>query len=92
MRTLAGVAATMLVFPMPLEALSHSQNIALVPDARGQVNNGCELPTTGFPNGYAPTFIDVDPDLIGTSELLTAFDTVVLVGICDIGNYLTNSQ
>lgn len=71
-------------------ALSQSEKVALVPSAQGQEGNGGELPTAGFPNGYAPQFTEVLPTEIANaaSDPLTAFDTVALVQICDIGDYL----
>lgn len=76
------------------EAATSSQNVALVPNATGLVNNGGELPTTNFPNGYSPAFTPVSPDTIAnaSSNPLAGYDTVVLVGICNIGNYLAIPQ
>jgi hypothetical protein len=76
-------------------ALTRSQNIALVPDQFGRTNNGGTLPTTifnqpGAPAGYNPSFTNVTPNSIatGSASVLSAYDTVVLVGICDIGAFL----
>jgi hypothetical protein len=65
----------------------------LVPNAQGRFSFGGTLPTTGFPGGYTPTFTNVDPLSIGVTEDLAGFDTVALVGICDIGsaNFLGNA-
>jgi cysteine-rich repeat protein len=73
-------------------ALSQSENVALVPNSTGRFAFGGTLPTTGFPGGFSPTFTNVDPFTIGNTEDLSGFDTVVLVGICDIGsaNFLGN--
>jgi hypothetical protein len=74
---------------------ARSQNIALVPDAHGKFNFGGTLPTSiigrpGVPSGYSPSFTNVSPNTIATggSSVLSGFDTVVLVGLCDIGLYL----
>jgi len=77
-------------------ALTRSQNIALVPDAGGKFNFGGTLPTAisgqpGVPLGYSPSFTNVNPNTIATGGggVLSGFDTVVLVGLCDIGTYLS---
>jgi hypothetical protein len=71
-----------------------SQKVAFVPSDSGQAGNGGTLPTAGFPGGYAPTFTDVSLASIrdGATDPLPAFDTVVLVQVCDIGTYLGNTQ
>jgi hypothetical protein len=73
-----------------------SQNVALVPSAAGQQDFGGVLPTSGFPDGYAPTFTNVSPESIRdapTDPLVAGgFDTVVLVGICRIADFLANPQ
>src|SRR3989442_8694087 len=74
---------------------ARSQNIALVPSPGGKFNNGGFLPIAisgqpGVPAGYSPSFTNVNPNSIaaGGSSVLSGFDTVVLVGLCDIGVYL----
>jgi len=81
-----GALGILIIGAREVTALSESQKIALVPDASGRSNFGGALPTSGFPGGYAPTFTNVDPVRIGVTESLSGFDTVVLVGICDIGS------
>lgn len=69
-----------------VRALNQSENVALVPNATGLYYYGGTLPTTGFPDGYSPSFTNVDPYSIGTTQDLSGYDTVVLVGICNIGS------
>jgi hypothetical protein len=90
--TIIVAIALLLAAAGEVRALSESTDIALVPNARGRSNFGGVLPTSGFPGGYAPTFTNVNPFAIGATEDLSGFDTVVLVGICDIGsaNFLDN--
>lgn len=77
-------------------ALPQSSKIALVPNAGGRTNNGGTLPTSNFIGGYAPTFVNVTVESIrdNATDPLAAggFDTVVLVGICDINTFLSNTQ
>jgi hypothetical protein len=80
----------------PAHALTHSQKIALVPNAHGLASNGGSLPTSGFPGGYSPTFINLLPTSIRDNAsdpiALGGFDTVVLVQIDDIQNWLSYSN
>src|SRR3989441_1844568 len=80
----------------PALALTRSQNIAIVASPGGLNNFCCTLPEAnsgppGGPSGYSPAFSNVNPNAIATggSSVLSGFDTVVLVGICNIGSYLT---
>lgn len=76
-------------------ATPKSQSVALVPNAQGRTFLGGTLPTSGFPNGYAPTYSNITPESIrdnASNPIGTGFDTVVLVGICDIGSFLANAQ
>jgi len=89
-----------LALAQPALALTRSQNVALVPSATGKFNFGGTLPTAiagqpGVPAGYSPTFANVSPDAIANGSIanpITGFDTVVLVGLCDIGNYLADAD
>lgn len=86
--------------PAAAVGMTRSQNIALVPSAGGQNNFGGTLPTTisgqpGVPSGYAPTFTTVLPATImdgSVPDPLIGFDTVVLVGICDIATKLADAD
>ena len=77
-------------------ALTKSSKVALVPNASGRYNNGGVLPTSNFGGGFAPTFVNVTVESIrdNATDPLAAggYDTVVLVGICDINSFLSNSQ
>lgn len=46
------------------------------------------MPTSGFTGGYAPSFTDVST--ANLPNVVTNYDTVVLLQICDIGTYLSN--
>ncbi len=81
------------------QAAANSQNVALVPDDDGDSDYGGDsggtLPTSGFPDGYAPSFTNLDPEDIadGTqANPLTAFDTVVLVQLCSVGDFLADAD
>jgi len=84
----------------PARALTtRSQNIALVPSAIGRINMGGTLPTSivgrlGVPAGYSPSFTQVLPETIATggAGVLSGFDTAALVGICDIGDFLSGAH
>jgi Big-like domain-containing protein len=83
----------------PALADTRSQNIALVPSAQGRINMGGTLPTSivgrqGVPAGYSPAFTMVLPETIATggAGVLSGFDTVALVGICDIGDFLSGAH
>ncbi len=71
-----------------------SKKIALVPNAGGRYNYGGSLPTAL--NCYVPDFVDLSVEAIrdnATDPLVAGgYDTVVLVGICDINNFLSNNQ
>jgi endonuclease/exonuclease/phosphatase family metal-dependent hydrolase len=72
-----------------------SQAIALVPNASGRFQFGGVLPTSGFPGGYSPSFTNISPESIrdaAQDPLAAGYDTVVLNGICDIADFLSNSQ
>jgi hypothetical protein len=72
-----------------------SSKVALVPGPTGLAGNGGTLPTSGFPGGYSPTFVNLSPDNIknDASDPIVAgnFDTVVFVQIYNIQNYLASS-
>lgn len=72
----------------------HSKKIALVPNAGGRYNYGGTLPTTF--NCYAPNFVNVSVESIrdyATDPLVAGgYDTVALVGICDINSFLSHNQ
>lgn len=93
---LAAVTALFLVVASSASAaVSQSANVALVPSATGAAGHGGELPTSAFPSGYAPTFTDLSLADIANSAIanpLTAYDTVALVQVCDIGTYLSASD
>jgi hypothetical protein len=91
----ATVFSTLQVAPSNAASFLKSQTIALVPDAGGRTNNGGSFPTTGFPGGYAPSFSDVSLEDIrdaATNPIDSAFDTVVLNSVCDIGAFLADVQ
>lgn len=103
--TMAMVASTQASMKVPgaagtpdlAAAMARSQTIAIVPDPSGQAGNGGVLPTTGFPDGFAPTFANVLPGDIADGAapdpiVAGAYDTVVLVQLCDIGTYLADTD
>jgi titin len=72
----------------------YSKKIALVPGAGGRYNYGGTLPASF--TCYVPAFVNVSVESIrdnATDPLVTGgYDTVVLVGICDINNFLSNNR
>ena len=81
---------------LPSSDGTQSTAIALVPNAGGRSDNGGTLPTSNLTGGYAPIFVNVPVEFIrdnATDPLVSGgYDTVVLVGICDINNFLSNNQ
>lgn len=79
---------------MPPEYELHSKKIALVPSADGRYDYGGTLPTSF--NCYVPTFVNVSVESIrdnATDPLVSGgYDTVALVGICDINSFLSNNR
>jgi len=79
---------------MPEGYERYSQKIALVPSADGRYDYGGTLPTAF--NCYVPTFVNVSAESIrdnATDPLVSGgYDTVVLVGICDINEFLSNNR
>ena len=72
-----------------------SENIALVPNASGRQSGGGVFPTSGFPDGYSPTFTDVPIEAIRddlVDPIAGNYDTVLLNSICDIGAFLADGQ
>jgi hypothetical protein len=67
-----------------------SQNVAVVQSPSG--SNGGTFATSGFLNGYAPTFTNVTLNAIETAPAnpLVGFDTMVWVQINNIGTYLAD--
>ncbi len=66
-----------------------SSNVALVPGPCGAFSGAGCMPTSGFSGGYAPSFTNV-----ATSNLpnvISNYDTVVLLQICNIGSWLGDS-
>jgi hypothetical protein len=101
-RLLAGTVATLVMASTLVLAnhqhasatpFTHSSRVALVPDQYGRENHGGTLPTSGFPDGYAPTFGTVTAETIrdGADDPLSQYDTVVLNSICDIASFLSNA-
>jgi hypothetical protein len=72
----------------------YSKKIALVPGAGGRYNYGGTLPASF--TCYVPAFVNVSVESIrdnATDPLVSGgYDTVVLVGICDINNFLSNNR
>jgi len=62
-----------------------SAKIALVPGPCGDFPGAGCMPTS-FSDGYAPTFTSVAPASL--PSVINSYDTVVLLQICDIGQYL----
>jgi hypothetical protein len=92
---LVAAVALMLLMATGAAANAQSNNIALVPGPAGQAGNGGDLPTSNFPNGYAPSFTNVaiaDIDDGTIANPLDGFDTVVLAQVCDIGTHLSDSD
>jgi hypothetical protein len=92
---LAVVAALALMAVMAAGASANSQsnNIALVPSPNGEEPHGGALPTSGFPDGYSPSFTNVTSAQIedGSSpDPLAGFDTVVLAQVCNIDVHLSD--
>lgn len=84
----ASMALLGFVWASPAAAAAKSTNVLLVPAASGP--HGGAFPTTGYPTGYAPTFTTGALSLIESGQL-AAYDTVVLVQVCNIANYLSNA-
>ncbi|MGB3952168.1 MAG: Ig-like domain-containing protein [Solirubrobacterales bacterium] len=79
----------------PSNAATASQNVLMVPSPNGEGSHGGALPTSGFPDGYAPAFSNADPDDIADGTIanpLIGIDTVVLVQLCRIGDLLADSD
>ena len=73
----------------PVMRPNKSRKVALVPDPSGFTPNGGQLSNKDFAGGYAPTFTNVNALLVGDATVpnpLIGYDTVVLNGICDIGD------
>lgn len=83
-----GISA--LVWALPAGAATQSANVLLVPSAYGQADNGGTFPTSGFPGGFAPTFTEGSLSVIQNGQL-AGYDTLVLVQVCDIDEYLANT-
>jgi hypothetical protein len=91
----AAVLSALQVAPSNAASFLKSETVALVPDADGRTNNGGSFPTTGFPDGYAPSFSNVSLEDIrdaATNPIGSGFDTVVLNSVCDIGIFLADVQ
>lgn len=79
-------------------AAQQSQNVVFVPSSSGDSayggGNGGDMPTTGFPNGYAPSFRTATAEGVRDDSMdpLAGADTAVLVQICTINDFLSNPQ
>lgn len=91
----SGLSLAVDAAPADAAGFPRSESIALVPNASGRQSGGGTFPTSGFPNGYAPTFTDVAIESIrdgATNPIAAGFDTVVLNSVCDIGSFLADPE